>query len=266
MKRVAMMLLTAALTLAAFATVGCSSPEAPRGTEPPVELNISAAATLRSVLTSTAPAFEESENVRLVFNFGASGQLVKQIEGGAPADVILSASPDAIATLVAGGLASAEESAAFAGNTLVILVPAGNPAGIYGPGDLARADRLTTGDPAVAPYGQKAREWLTGLGLWDEFESRAVFAANAAQGDDYISRGEVDAGIGFASDARGRDDIEIAYTVPAGTIKPIEYVGAPLAASSERALAEAYLSYLLSPEVQKAFVSGGFTPAGGVAD
>ena len=45
------------------------------GASAPVELNVSAAATLKSVLTSTAPTFEKAHNVKLVFNFGASGVL-----------------------------------------------------------------------------------------------------------------------------------------------------------------------------------------------
>jgi molybdate transport system substrate-binding protein len=252
--------------LLAIGMSGCSSAgststsgsSAGTSTTAPVEITISAASSLKSVLTSTAPAFEKANNAKVSFNFGASGQLVKQVEGGAPVDVFLSASPAAVATLVAEGLASGDTSATFAGNTLVILVPKGNPAGIHGPGDLKKATKLTTGDPAVAPHGQKAQEWLTGLGLWKTLLPKFVFTANAAQTDDYIARGEVDAGIGFASDAHGRSDIEIAYTVPDTQIKPIKYVGAVVTSTKEAALAKAYLDYLLSPETQSAFVNAGF--------
>jgi len=227
----------------------------------PIELDVSAASSLKGVLTASAAAFEKANNAKLTFNFGASGLLAKQIEGGAPADVFLSASPSVVATLVAEGLASAEGSTTFAGNTLVVFVPKGDPAGIHGPGDLIRVERLATGDPAVAPHGQKAVEWLTGLGLWGTLKSKFVFAANAAQTDEYVARGEVDAGIGFASDAHGRTDIEVAYTVPEGEIKPIRYVAATVAASRQEALARAYIAFLLSPSAQAAFVDAGFKPA-----
>ena len=227
----------------------------------PIEFDVSAASSLKSVLTSSAAAFEQANNVKLTFNFGASGLLVRQIEGDAPADVFLSASPAAVTTLAVEGLASSESSATFAGNTLVVLVPKGDPAGIHGPSDLARAGKLTTGDPAVAPHGQKAVEWLTGLGMWDALQPKFVFAANAAQTDDYVARGEVDAGIGFASDAHGRTDIEVAYTVPDGRIKPITYVAVPLTATKQTALAKAYIAYLLSADVQQSFTDSGFKPA-----
>jgi len=224
----------------------------------PLELNVSAAASLKKVLTDTAPAFETSSGAKVVLNFGASGQLVKQIEGGAPVDVFVSASPSAVTTLAGEGLVSAEESETVAGNTLVVLVPQGNPASVHAPQDLLKVAKLTTGDPAVAPHGQKAVEWLSVIGLWEKIAPKLVYAANAAQTDDYVARGEVDAGVGFASDAKGRTDIEVAYTVPDGTINPITYVAAPAAASKQQELAKAYLAYLMSPEMQQAFVDAGF--------
>lgn len=252
----------------AIGTTGCAgTAQTPSGTPSsapataPTELTVSAASSLKSVATSTAAAFEKANNAKLTFNFGASGQLAKQIEGGAPVDAFLSASPAVVTTLAAEGLVSGDASATFAGNTLVILVPKGNPAGIKSPDDLKRGGKLTTGDPLVAPHGAKAQEWLTGLGLWDTLQPKFVFAANAAQTDDYIARGEVDAGIGFASDATGRTDVEIAYAVPDGQIKPIKYVGVPVTASKQQTLAKAYLEYLLSPEVQTAFGNAGFKPA-----
>ncbi len=248
-----------AALLAVAGLAGCAS--APASEPASAEITVSAAASLRGVLTSTAPEFEAANDVRVTFNFGASGQLMKQIEGGAPADVFLSASPSAVAALASEGLVPAGTPVVFAGNTLVILVPAGNPSGIDGPNDLGRVARLTTGDPEVAPHGQKAREWLTGIAMWDQLAPKFVFAANAAQTDDYVARGEVDAGIGFASDAEARDDIEVAYVVPYGAIKPITYVGAALGASKEPDLAEAYLAYLLSPRMQRAFADAGFEPA-----
>jgi molybdate transport system substrate-binding protein len=230
-------------------------------TASPVTLNISAASSLKGVLTGITPAFEKANQAKVVINYGASGVLMKQIEGGSPTDVFLSAGPAQVNTLTAEGIISVEATKTFAGNDLVILVPAGNPKGIHGPADLAKATRLTTGDPKVAPHGAKAREWLTGIGLWGGLLPKFVFTANAAQTDDYVARGEVDAGIGFASDAKGRTDIQIAYTVPASQIKPIKYVAAPIKASVQAALATKFIDYLLTPSVQAVLTNAGFKPA-----
>jgi len=253
-------LTTVTLVLAASVS-GCAS----RGSattqpseKPPTELTVSAAATLRDAFEQFAPEFEKANNAKIVYNFGASGVLQKQIEGGAAVDVFASASPTQIDALVAGGLISEEATASFISNELVIVVPSGNPAGIAGPGDLARAKRLATGDPESAPHGTKAKEWLEGQGLWTELERKFVFGENAAQTTDFVARGEVDAALLFASEAAGRDDMEVVYTVPSDQIKPIRYVIAPLASSANPELAQAFVDFVMSARGQQTLLDSGF--------
>lgn len=262
----ALRVLVAVLMAVTFtSSAGCSRTAVSSATEPskpgPVTLNVSAAASLKSVLTDIAPSFETANGVKLVFNFGASGVLMKQIESGSPTDVFLSAGALQVDTLTAKGLISAEQTETFAGNDLVILVPAGNPRGIHGQNDLANATKLATGDPAVAPHGAAAREWLVTIGLWKTLEPRFVFAASAPQTDDYVARGEVDAGIGFASDAAGRGDLEVAYVVPAAEYKLVKYVAAPVKESKQTELGSRFVTYLLTPGVQSALKDAGFKPA-----
>lgn len=259
--------LGAALFATTFLSLGCAgqapsaSTASSSASETEARLNVSAAATLRHALATLVPKFEKANHVKLVVNYGASGMLMKQIEAGSPADVFLSAGAAQVDTLTAEGIVSAETTATFAGNDVVILVAKGNPKNINGPEDLAKATKLTTGDPAVAPHGTKAREYLTNVGLWDELLPKFVFSINAAQTDDYVARGEVDAGLAFASDSKGRSDIEVAYAVPSGRVTPVRYVAAPIKGSSRSAVARRFVTYLLSPEAQKDLVDAGFRAA-----
>ena len=229
---------------------------------PPAELRVSGATTLRRAFEQIAPGFEQANNVKLVFNFGTSGQLQKQIEQGAPVDVFASASPRQVDALIAEGLVSAQDTSTFCYNDLVVFVPAGNPASITGPEDLKSATRLTTGNPDTAPHGTKTKEWLDELGLWTSLESRFVFGENAAQTLDYVARDEVDAGIGFASETTGRTDVEIAYVVPSTELKPSRYVAAPVVASQGAELAGLFVAYLSTPQVQSALAEAGFLSLG----
>jgi len=243
---------------------GCarvSSTDAAPAPATPIELDISAATTLRAALAKLAPGFEKANNAKLVFNFGASGVLQKQIEGGAPCDVFASASPKQVDSLIEAGLVSVDSTATFASNDLVIIVPTGNPAGIATPADLAKAAKLVTGNPDTAPHGTKAKEFLEAQGSWTALESKFVFAENAAQTLDYVSRGEVDAGFVFASEALGNETVKIAYTVPEGEITPVRYVAAPIKASENAALAEKLVAYLMTPEAQAVLIENGFKPA-----
>lgn len=255
----------AALLAGAVALGGCaaaSQPEAPA--TPPaeqVELTVSAAATLRSAFEQLQPEFERANNMKLVYNFGASGVLQKQIEGGAAVDVFASASPTQVDALISGGYISEEDTATFISNEVVIVVPAGNPGQITGPDDLAGATRLATGNPESAPHGTKAKEWLTNQGTWATLESKFVFGENAAQTTDYVARGEVDAALVFASEAAGRDDLEVVYVVPAEQIKPIRYVIAPLGGSQNAEAAAAFIDYVLSDASQQVLLDNGFVAA-----
>lgn len=249
--------------VAASLLAGCAAPvaDSPAATSAPPELRVSAASSLKGVLERTAPAFERDHGVRLVFNFGASGVLEKQIEAGVPADVFASASPTQIAALEERGLVSPSASVTFARNDLVVFVPLDNRAGISGPDDLEKAARLVTGNPDTAPHGTKAREWLKARGVWDTLKPRFVFAENAAQTLDYVARGEVEAGLGFASEATGSERVRVVYTVPADEIAPAEYVAAPLASAERPTLAAAYVAYLRSSATQAALTRAGFLPA-----
>lgn len=255
-------LLAAALLAIAVVATGCtatgSTAEQPAESAAPAELTVSAAATLRKAFEQMQPEFEKASGAKLTFNFGASGVLLKQVEGGAPVDVFASASPAQIDTLTAEGFVSVESTSSFISNELVIVTPTGNPASVHGPEDLKKAARLATGNPESAPHGTKAKEWLTTIGLWDGLQSSFVFGENAAQTTDYVARGEVDAALVFASEAAGRQDMEVVYTVPADQIKPIRYVIAPLAKSQNPKLAEAFIEYVMSPAGQQVLLDNGF--------
>jgi molybdate transport system substrate-binding protein len=263
-RRLAPLLLTAVL-LAGVMLTGCTSQSASPASAPEktaaTEINVSGATTLRAAFTTLAPAFEAANSARIVYNFAPSGVLQKQIEGGAPCDVFASASPTQVDSLIAADLVSAATTATFAGNDLVIIVPADNPAGMATPADLTKATRLVTGNPDTAPHGTKAKEFLEVQGTWAALESKFVFAENAAQVLDYVSRGEVDAGFVFASEALGNDTIRVVYTIPEGAIKPVSYVAASVKSSANAPLAEKFVAYLLTPEAQAVLAENGFKPA-----
>ena len=142
----------------------------------------------------------------------------------------------------------------------MIIVPADNPAGITTPADLAKADKIVTGNPETAPHGTKAKEFLTSLGQWDGLESKFVFAENAAQTVDYVARGEVDAGLVFASEVLGNDPSRSSTRrrrQPSSRSSTSPRRSRP----SQAALAEKFVEFLSDPEAQKILIDNGFKPA-----
>src|SRR5690625_5533883 len=59
--------------------------------EEPIELFVSAAASLTDVMDELKEVYEADNNVKLTFNFAGSGKLAQQVQQGAPVDVFISA-------------------------------------------------------------------------------------------------------------------------------------------------------------------------------
>ncbi len=246
------------LSLALLA--GCATTTAPESTTvgEPVEITVSAATTLKKAFEKMAVDFEAETGTKVKFNFGAAGVLQKQIEGGAVVDVFASAAPKQMNELIEAGLVSADATATFASNKLVVFTRAGEEVSIEGARDLVALDRIATGNPESTPIGTAAMQWMQSAGLVDDFRARVIYGENVTQVMEYLTRGEVDAVVVFASEATGRDDVRIAYTVPDAAIQPIRYVIAPVLASKHPAEAAAFVDYVLSDAGRKALADAGF--------
>ncbi len=246
----------------AFAVVaGCAPSAQTSAGEQPVRVTVSAATSLKRALQEMEPLFEaENPDVDLVFNFAPSGVLARQIEQGAPVDVFVSAGPREVDSLIEAGVVAADATRTVGGNELGIIVAAQGGAPVFTVADLARARRVALGDPGTTPVGAKAKEWLTNVGVWDEVADGVVFAGNVTQVLDYVARGEVDAGVVFASEAVGRDDVTLVSTASAGELlTPIRYVGAPVSRSRHADVAVRFLDALVSEKGRAVLRRWGFT-------
>ena len=254
--------LLAALTLAA----GCGSSSRASGTSGQTgsgqTLTVSAAISLKDVFTELGKAFEKAHpGVSVQFNFGASGDLESQIEGGAPVDVFAAASTKETGELAQKGLIVAGSLIQPVGNDLVLVVPSGSKTHYGTFADLtAGSGKIAIGTPATVPAGRYARDTLTHYGLWNALQPRLVYGESVRQVLDYVARGEVDAGLVYTTDARARaSEVRVALTAPAGSHAPVTYPMAVVSASSQRDLAAAFLAYLGSVDARPVFQKYGFT-------
>lgn len=224
------------------------------------DVTVSAASSLTDAMKGIAPLFEaENPGTKLQFNFGASGALLAQIAKGAPADVFASADPQRMNQAQARNLIVPDARRDFASNALVVIVPAGarrRPASIE---DLARPAfaRIAIGLPASVPVGNYTKATLEQARLWHAVEPKMVGASNVRQALDYVARGEVDAGFVYATDAALMPDkVQVALSVPTPT--RILYPVAPVAASTQPALARRFVEFLTTPPAQAVLARYGF--------
>src|SRR5499426_1582971 len=228
------------------------------------EVTLSVAISLKEVTEDLGRTFMASHpGVTLRYNFGASGDLQKQIEAGAPVDVFLSAAQRQMDDLEKQKLIIASTRRAFARNVLVVVKPADSSLDLSKVNDLleSRVVHIAIGNPKTVPAGQYAEESLRALGVWDRVQPKLVFAENVRQVLDYVARGEVDAAFVYATDAATRTrGAKEAFRPPDDSYRPVIYPGAVVAASKHPELGRAILELLGSPQGRTVLGRFGFQP------
>jgi molybdate transport system substrate-binding protein len=238
---------------------GCSQKSAENTKESPKSITISAAASLKESLTDLQPKFEKDNNVKLTFNFGASGTLQKQIEQGAPADVFISAGKQQMDNLEKENLIDKSSRKNLLNNKLVLIVSKDYKDKVKSLSDLANVNgKIAMGEASVVPAGQYGKESLEKLNLMDKLKDKMVYAKDVKQVVQYVESGEVAAGIVYKSDATVLKNSSIAETIDESSHKPIVYPEAIVTASKEKEIAKKFLEYLNTENAKETFKKYGF--------
>lgn len=228
------------------------------------ELTLSVAVSLKEAVEELGRGFTANRaGVTLRYNFGASGDLQKQIEAGAPVDLFLSAAQRQMDELQRQSLITSASRRNFARNVLTVVKPADSKVDISKAADLAdaRVTRVVIGNPKTVPAGQYAEESLKALGLWDRVQGKLVFAENVRQVLDYVARGEAEAGFVYTTDAAARaQGVREAFRPPEDTYRPVVYPVAIVAASRQQVLAQAFIDLLAGESGRATLARFGFQP------
>jgi molybdate transport system substrate-binding protein len=224
------------------------------------DLTVSAAASLTDAFNAVKTEFMKTHpGVKVTMNFAASGALLSQMEQGAPVDVFASADQKTMDQATEKKLIDVPTRVNFAQNSLVLTVPAANPAKVKDLASLKTAvvKRVAIGNPETVPAGRYTKAALTKLGEWDALSPKFVMAESVRQVLDYLARGEVDAGFVYGTDAKkGGDKVKVTAEIPLE--KPVSYPIAVLAASPSKKEAAAFVAFVTSPQGQKILAEFGF--------
>jgi molybdate transport system substrate-binding protein len=182
---------------------------------------------------------------------------VTQIEGGAPADVFASADEANMGRLVAGGRVDGAPEI-FARNRLLIVTKRGNPQRVDSIADLAGLNVVSLCGETV-PCGKYAAESLERAGVTIP-ESKVTRGVDATATLGAVSRGDADAAIVYATDARAAGDDVATVTIPDAQNVVVTYPIAALRASRNGDTARAFVAYVLSRAGQATLRSYGFLP------
>jgi molybdate transport system substrate-binding protein len=224
------------------------------------ELIVSAAASLTNAFGDLGKKFEAaSPGTRIVFNFGASGVLLQQIDKGAPVDVFASADQKTMDQAMEKNLIVSGTRKDFVRNELVLVVPKDSKAAIQDLAGLKAKEfgKIAIGNPESVPVGRYAKEALIREKLWDDIEAKCILGESVRQVLDYVSRGEVDAGFVFSTDASiAKEKVNVVTEVTQHA--PITYPIAVVAGTKNQAAAERFVQFVLSKEGREILAHYGF--------
>ena len=255
----------AALALAGAALAGCSSSSttssgasssaSASGAALSGTITVFAAASLQKTFTALAATFEKDHpGTTVKFSFAGSDTLAAQIDQGAPADVFASANQSTMETVEKAGNTTGTPTV-FVKNTLEIAVEPGNPKDIKTLADLTKSGIKVAECAATVPCGSAAVKALAAAKVK---LTPVTYETDVTSALTKVELGEVDAALVYHSDILGADGkVEgVVFSTASDAVNsyPIDV----LKGSTNASLAQAFVTYILSPSSEQYLLKAGF--------
>ena len=249
-------------SLALLAVCLCFTPTKTAVAAKDESLLVFAAASLTNPMESISRHFTKRVSVKVRLSFAASSSLARQITGGAPADIFVSANKVWMTYATAKNALEPNSTTIIATNRLVLATPQK----VFTPhkainkstlSDVLKSGRLAMADPDHVPLGLYGRQALTHLGLWAYAAPRLARTINARATVALLERGETPAGIIYLSDARQSTKLHVLHHFPADSHEPITYVAA-MVRGKDRPAVRQFLRELQGRDAKAIFSRDGF--------
>ncbi|MBP8118912.1 MAG: molybdate ABC transporter substrate-binding protein [Shewanella sp.] len=226
---------------------------------------IAAASDLRFALDDISQKFTNETGLKVKISYGSSGNFATQIQNGAPYELFLSADEKYIQQLHSAGVAR-DAGVLYAQGQLAIVVPKTGCLSVdpelKGLAEALAAGKITRfaiANPDHAPYGEKAKEALQFVQLWDVIQPKLILGENVSQAGQFAISGSTQGGIIALSLAMSptfakHSDYAI---VPAKMHSPLFQRMALMAKASETA--QHFYDYLRADSARRVLADYGFS-------
>src|SRR5258706_1412068 len=246
------------LLLISLVLVSCQSGPSKTSQNQALDLTIAAAANLTDAFAEIGAKFTSKTGIKVVFSFGATADLAKQIENGAPFDLFAAADTEHIEQLEAKGLLTPATPAIYARGRLATWLPPSSTLKADRIQDITAKsfERIAIAKPDVAPYGRATVESLKALGIWNEIQSRVIYGQNVSQTKQYVATGNAEVAfipLALVKTGEGRY-IEVSDDLH----QPIDQALGIVKESTRQAAARQFVDFLLSPEGRELMTEKGY--------
>jgi molybdate transport system substrate-binding protein len=225
-----------------------------------------AAASLRELFDDLGRAWQTSGGAPFRAVFAGTPTLVRQLEQGLPADLIVTADAEWMDHLQRAGQVQSSTRFVLAGNRLVLIAPAGSTTSLGAQAGMPLkaalgGQRLAVANVRTVPAGRHARAALQSLRVWDEVSGQLAMTDSVRGALALVARGEAPLGIVYATDARTEPAVRVVATFPEALHPPIV---CPVALTTGATHPEAarVLAWLRSDVARSVIRARGFTVPG----
>lgn len=229
------------------------------------ELKIFSTIAVQSALEALAPQFEAASGFRLRITWNTAQVLVKRLQGGETADMLL-LNRAGIDTMIRDGrvLPGSEVTLASSATALAIKAGAARP-DISTPEALKQtllsARAISYTDPAAGgASGIYFAKLLERLGIADEINAKTKFPPPAGLSGDFLLTGEADLAIQQKPELLQVPGIEILGMLPGDLHMVTVFVAGIEASSPQSAAAKALIDFLRSRPTAEIFRAKGLDP------
>jgi molybdate transport system substrate-binding protein len=226
----------------------------------PSPLKVAAAADLALAFKDVGAAYEKKTGEKVIFSFGSTGLLEKQIVEGAPFDVFAAANVSFAEDAIKAGACNADSKSLYARGRIVIwwrkdstVKPPKSVADLAEP----RFVKVAIANPAHAPYGQAAEQAMEKAGVLAAVKPKLVFGENVQQTLQFAQSGNAEAAVVALSLAVINDGDYL--LVDDGLHKPIDQALVICGKDAERGKrARGFTAFVNSPEGRSIMKKYGF--------
>jgi molybdate transport system substrate-binding protein len=198
-------------------------------------------------------AAAKQSGIRVKFALGSSGQLANQIRNGAPYDLYLSATVAFVQDLARERKLVADTVRIYARGRLGLWSRSGK---VKDTSALIGLRHVAIANPAHAPYGAAAMDFLQQAGVWRQLRQRIVYGENVRQTFQYAESGNADAALVSWTLVHDRGGV----LLPESGHAPIEQGAGVVAASSHAAAGRKFIEWLLQERAQAILKGCGLFP------
>jgi molybdate transport system substrate-binding protein len=222
------------------------------------ELTVAAASDLTPAFDEIGREFESTHNTKVIFVYGSTGMLTRQIENGAPMDLFAAANVSYIDELEKQGLIIPDSKAIYGRGRITLWTPDDSNLRLQGVADLVRPEvqRIAIANPDHAPYGLAARQALESAGVWDRVKPKLVYADNIRQTLQFAQTGNVEVAIvalSLSMQSKGRWSL-----IPEELHQPIDQALAIMKTTKNEAAARDFAAFVRGPQAQAILKKYGF--------